>query len=360
MGPIKQLLAFALALALALETSFTLVAPSPVSASTPEPSPTVGLHWVRGKGSEGCADGANLARKVEEKLGSTRFTAPASASFVVEGSVSHSDAGYRAELRTFDADGSLLGSREVVSKRASCAELSEMVAVVLAIMLDPNGELQNRSVSAPAQSDPEGEASCEALDPAPLPLPCPVCTQPKVAEPAHKIRKDLSAFVRIAHGHVPDLGLGGGVALDLGFARAGGIRLEGIAFREQSFALNGEPKAGSRVRLLYASVGYCPLGGKHGPVQGTICAALAAGALQSRGFGFDVQRDSTSLLLDTSLTLRGSLRVLGALRIYAGAGVGTPLIRTQLEATRDDGTRQRLLEQKAFSLALDLGLGASF
>ncbi len=368
MGPLKQLLAFALA----VETSLTLTAIAQAQPS--ESGPSVGLHWVREQGSEDCFDGSTLAKRVEQRRGARLFSAPTDADVLVEGRVTRTQEGYRAELRTFEAGGALLGSRNVVSQRATCAELSETVAVVLAVMLDPEGGALQRATPSSsgedvATSNSTGDGAStgddastgDKIETEPAQCPSAENAQLAAASPQESaLQKEVSAFGRYAYGHVPTGSFGGGVALELRFRRLGGARFEAVTFAEQTFELSGQARAGSTVRVLFASAGYCPLWGEIGRFRASACASLAAGALQSRGFGFDVQRDHTTTLLDAGLSIRGAVRLFGPVGLSAGAGVTTPMLRTQLEATTQDGTHVTLLEQKAFSVAIDLGLGCAF
>jgi len=325
------------------------------------------LHWVRGADAQGCIDGRELSRRVEAKLHRPVFEAPRDAELIVEGAASRSGQGYRAELRTFDAQGTALGSREVLSERESCDELSETVAVVLAVMIDPAGALN------PPVSEPEGPAAPAMVpppvdEPPPLaPPPCPVVAAPEVppvtAPPrpaARRARPELSGFARVDLGHLPEPIVGGGLAFELRLPRWGGLRLEGSVFAERAVHQDGPPQAGVDVRVLYAGASYCPLWRERGRLRGTACAGVAAGALQGRGFGFDASHESTSPLLDGLVDLRGALRLWKGLGLYAGAGLSVPFTRTTLMATLADRSEVTLFHQPSLAGHLDLGLGTTF
>jgi hypothetical protein len=320
------------------------------------------LQWVREPGAEGCVDGAELARRVEAKLGRSVFEAARDANLIIEGRAERRAEGYRAELRTFEAataqdpgvgprPGAPLGSREVVSAQAGCEELSATVAVVLAVMIDPQGALGHVEPTPPPPPAP-------VIAPPPPPQP----VQPPAAAPdtSRRTRPELSAFARAAYGHLPRWLWGGGAALELGFRRWGGARFEGAAFADRRLDLSGVPGAGTHVRVLYAGASYCPLWGTRGRLRGAGCVGALAGALQSRGFGFDVSKQGLSPLIDAAFSLRAALRLVGPLGLYFGGLLSVPLARTDLHASDARGVQHTLAEQGPLAIALDLGLGTSF
>ncbi|MFT3927929.1 MAG: hypothetical protein QM778_35705 [Myxococcales bacterium] len=369
MEPTRTLLAFVLA----LETSLFAAPLSSASAEVPSapPPPRASLHWVRAPSAQDCIDGRELARRVESKLHRPVFEAPRDAQLIVEGSAVREGKTLRAELRTFDAQGKALGSREVVSERASCEELSETVAVVLAVMIDPAGALApppSGGVTEPAPTEPAPPKPSEASEPtpaavcpAPPPAPPPWEPTPNPKPAAHvPTRADVSAFIRADWGHLPKPLLGGGVALELRVGRWGGMRFEGSVFAERTVDADEPPDTGADVRVLYAGAAYCPLWGERGRVRTSGCAGLAAGAMQSQGFGFNKENQSVSPLVDATLDLRGAVRLWKALGFYWGAGLMVPLVRTTLQATLPDRTHVTVLEQPPLAGRIDLGLGARF
>jgi hypothetical protein len=327
----------------------------------PPASANVSLQWVRGAGAEACVDGRVLAERVETKLGRPVFAAAREAAWLVEGRVERTAAGFQATLRSYDDQGELLGSREVVSTQARCDELSETVAVVLAVMLDPEagGPLSERPApQAPQAAQPQAE-----------PAPCPTAPPAQVDSPAappepparQRTRFEVSAFGRGAYGHLPSLAGGAGVAFEAAFRRFGGARLEGVAFAEREVALEAVPGAGTRVRVLYAGAQYCPLWRDHARLRISACAGLSGGALQHRGFGLAPGRaDSLSPLLNATAGARVSLQLVRSLRLQVGTNLSVPLMRTLFEARLQDGTRAELFEQRAFAVELDVGLGSTF
>jgi hypothetical protein len=320
-------------------------------AQAPPSEPTATLQWVRGPGAEDCADARDVSARVENKLQRPAFGDLRAARLLVEGRAEKTAGGYRAELRTFDAQGKLLGSREVLSEEASCARLSETVAVVLAVMLDPEAAL-----AAPAAVDPTPPVK----DPAPVceapPPPAPPPPPPK-ARPA----RDVSAFTRMAYGHLPAAIWGLGAALELPFKRFGGARVEGVGFLQRELDLDANPQVGAHLRVLYAGLQYCPLFEPYGRTRFSLCSGAEGGVIQSRSVGLGARgRDSVSPLINATASARLAVRLAGTFSFYAGAGLSVPLTRTLFEAPLQGGQKAELFEQGALAGEVDLGLGSRF
>lgn len=95
------------------------------------------LSWVRLEGAESCVAPSALAAEVEQRLGRPVFRSPTEADLAVEGRAERGDGVWRAVLRLTDRSGAVLGDRTVESRAASCDELGHVVAVTLALMIDP-------------------------------------------------------------------------------------------------------------------------------------------------------------------------------------------------------------------------------
>jgi hypothetical protein len=81
------------------------------------------LSWVRGEGAETCIGTRALAEAVEKRLGRSVFVSAAKADISVEGMVERKDAPWRAIVTVADADGNILGTRELTSEEEACASL---------------------------------------------------------------------------------------------------------------------------------------------------------------------------------------------------------------------------------------------
>jgi hypothetical protein len=119
---------------------------------------TSSLSWVRLPGAERCATAPELARAVESRLAREVFVAPRHADLSVEGRVTPRDGGgYTATFAVATADGTVLGERTLDSADPDCHALTETVAFVVAVLIDPDAEagadLDSGSDSGSGDSD---------------------------------------------------------------------------------------------------------------------------------------------------------------------------------------------------------------
>lgn len=312
---------------------------SPAAAEPNDRRAGAALQWVRLPGTEDCLSGDLLARKVEAKLQREVFPAPSKASILIEGHVERVPEGYRAELRMSASDGKPLGSRELTSPQSSCAELSETVAVVLAVMIDPDATTRVE----PPQEEPK---------PAPEPKPEPQAT---LAD-----RQRLLGFARLAVGILPGSALGIGVAYEVAFERWGELRVEGVTYLEREDALPGDPNLKARLRIAHAGVAYCPLRLQLAQLRVAGCAGGELGGAYSEGSGFDPENHSTIALWGSgSASARLAVKLVAALELHLGASFVVPAAR-RYQGVDTDGVTRPLFEAEPVACSFDLGLGAHF
>jgi hypothetical protein len=343
-----------------LSCAFVLLLASVTRVSADELKRAATLQWVRMPGAEACSDGLALSRAVDAKLGRAVFTAPSAAMLVVEGRAERDGEAYRAVLSLVDEAGNELGSRELRSTQSDCKELSELVAVALAVMVDPDGAIAAAPVAArPTEAPQPAPRAAPAPEREPPKLPtCPAC--PIVAPPVRP-EADAAAFARVSLGQLPRPAIGAGLSFELAFPGWGGARLEAAGFRDQERELDALPGAGARLRMIYAGLGLCPLWASNKRMRFSGCAGAQAGVLQSRSFGLDTgARDSTDAIVTGEGAGHYSLRLGKGVALYAGASLLVPIVRPLYEARRADGTRDTLFEPKAIAGSFDLGIGSHF
>lgn len=310
---------------------------------TTQDGPTQGgasLQWVRLTGTEDCLSGDMLARRVEAKLGREVFPAPSKATMLVEGHVERVSDGYRAELRMSSSSGEPLGTRELSSPQSSCAELSETVVVVLAVMIDPDGATRS---PPPAVPKPEPE-----------PQP-----KPQVAEPAQRQR--LLGFVRLGVGLLPEAAVGFGVAYEVAFKRWGGLRAEGVAYLQQEEQLSGPDALGAKLRIAHAGLAYCPLWLELAQMRLAGCLGAELGAAYSQGVNFGPGNNESEIAPwgSGSASARLAVKLVSALELQLAASFVVPVARGY-QAVDTNGDTRQLFEPAPVAGTFDLGLGARF
>ncbi len=141
-------------------------------AGTASADPRWGLTW---KAADGCIQAAELAERVERKLGHPVFGAEPD--LRIDGYLTAADgspkgARWRSRLTLVDASGTVQGSREVTSADASCRAIDDSLVLVMAVMIDPKAALT--PFAAPTEPPPPPPPP----SPEPLPAGPPVDATP--------------------------------------------------------------------------------------------------------------------------------------------------------------------------------------
>jgi hypothetical protein len=301
------------------------------------------LHWVRLPGAEDCSGGDALSRAVEAKLRREVFPAPRNASVLIEGHVERVAGGYRAALQMRSSDGRLIGSRELSSQARDCDELSETIAVVLAVMIDPDtASLANASA------------------PPPPPEPQPDARHAQRVVGFARVALGLLRIERATGGSWPALG-GAGLAYERGLGRWGGLRVEAVGFvtdiDDIRFRSDQVTAGKARVTLAYAGLGYCPLWLTTGRLRSAACASSELGGIRAREKDAESREEGPGpdLWLSASLQARFALRVVGPLELHAGGGGSLVIMR----GGYGGGEPPAIGVNKAHG-SLDVGLGVRF
>lgn len=345
------LAALAGSLTFTAETRAQPAAPAPAAAAAAAPSPParggaaergpIALHWVRLPHTERCIAGDALARAVESKLRRSVFPAPRDATILIEGHVRKTEQGYAAELHMRDQSGEALGLRELASRDESCTELSDTLAVVLAVMIDPDAAKRPPSAQAAA-----GKEQPERL--------------PKTASADNHVL----AFGRVLLGLTKDEPLAGfGVAFERALGVAGGLRVEVALFAENSTRVAEiASDAVAVVRVTYAGLAYCPLWLNFTRTRLSGCAGLELGGVRGHGNEFpQLKRDRKGLWASASANVRLTIAIAGPLQAHVAGGLvgafGNPFGAEDAEKAF---VRVLPSNESRLGGVLDLGLGARF
>jgi hypothetical protein len=113
------------------------------------------------------------------------------------------------------------------------------------------------------------------------------------------------------------------------------------------------------VSLAYGGLALCPRWSS-GRYHLRACAGMLAGALDSRGVGFDTTSATEKLFLGVDAEARFAARIVGPLVFSAGLGVVVPIVRSQLLYTAADGTEQELFRASQLAGVGEIGLGVTF
>lgn len=312
-------------------------------------SRTSSLSWLRMPGADACIATQPLARAVEERLGREVFVSAAQADLSVEGRIEkRKGGGWHAVITMRDPSGTLLGTRELDRPDASCDAMSEPLALVIAVMIDPDAAM--RPKTTPAEAAP-------SLPPAPTPtVPPPAPSPPPKDEPAASPPRKLDPWRFEGGGHVqtivglaPQTAWGAGVN---GILYPPGVPLGFRGFTSLYLPTHTDVGA-ARVDfdMLLFGGSLCPT--IRGRVNLMGCIGGHVGILRPRpqgtaGAGLP---DDLLAIWNASAELRVSIPI--AAPIAAGAGVGgaLPILRPKYQGA---------YESSIVALTADVALGFFF
>jgi len=262
---------------------------------------TSSLSWVRMPGAEACASSAALARAVEERLARRVFVSAADADLAVEGRAERTPDGWRAVLSVTQADGTVLGERTLESADPECDALGRLVALTVALMIDP------LTAPEPVTEDPPETQVIVRTERVEVPVLVPAPATP----PPPRWRVEFDAAVLGAIGLLPTAALGGLTTVIVeppGFIP---IALEGalLPFSRAESALGH-----ADFLQVHAGLQLCPLAIREGGLALHGCLGADAGAVIV--IGGDVVLDERERLIGQAhAVVRGHWDVIGPLTL---------------------------------------------
>lgn len=291
---------------------------------------TSSLSWERGPGAEACADAEAIERKVEARLGRDVFVAAERAEVALRGRVERAaPTGFRAKLALAAHDGAPLGEREIASAEPTCDALGEQLALVIAVMIDPEGAL------AGPEARPE-PAATPSPEPAPTEAPSRPSAKPAaplpVAPPAAPRSARVEAGVAFGFGAQPGAGVGATVLAALQPRGFWETELSATLWRDAM--AEATASTGSRVSLVHGRLAVCPWVFGRGGLAGVGCAGFVVGAWSAEGVGFRVNEAATEVFIAVDVAARARARLAGPFFGELGLSLGAPLRRQRIRYRR--------------------------
>lgn len=354
----------ALALVALASCAVALAAPARTArAATPDDpkTRTSSLSWVRLPGAESCVATQTLARAVEERLGRAVFVSAAQADVSVEGRIEPArKGGWRAVVTLRDAKGALLGTREIARADKGCEAMNEPLALVIAVMIDPDAALATPGANAQPQPQP-------TPPPAPAPAPPPQIVYVPVPTPAppppprkHPWFFEGGAGVIGALGLLPSVAPG--VHVD-GMIEPPKVPITligfGAAFLDQTVA-DAASAGSASFATGYIGSGLCVLRVRAVHVHLFLCIEGHIGAITARPSGFPGASQEVKALVNSAGELRLSVPVVGPFSARAGASAVVPWLRDRWTYARADGTSVELFRVSPVVGQVDVGAGVIF
>jgi hypothetical protein len=312
-------------------------------------------------GSESCIATQALARSVEERLGRRVFVSAAEADVSVEGRVEKRGSGWHSVITIRDAKGALLGTRELDRPDGACSAMNDPLALVIAVMIDPEAKLSTASSPPPL---PPPAAAPVAPAPAPAPVPAPVYAAPPDADASPKTepwRFQGDAVGTITSGVAPAVDAGGSIAGTLFLPRGIpiGLRGYGSLFLPTTAEQDG---AKASFDLFYLGSAVCPTL-RRPAVTLMLCFGGHLGVLRSHPEtqGRNIE-DKTEVIWNAVSEGRITVPLFAPLALTGGLSAVLPLLRPTFGYTRSDAasTPATLHKVSSFAVAADAGIGFFF
>jgi hypothetical protein len=234
---------------------------------------------------------------------------------------------YELVLETFQGEQRFLRTM----KAASCGELTDAGALVLALAIDPT--LSERRTSAATAPAPSASATPNDSPPAPAratparprerrtPAPPPTPAPEPVPEPEHAARFLLGARAVLDFGSVADIAVGPGIGLAIQW-RAFEGSLDGVWLPARRTL--AAPGKGGDIALAAVALRGCyrPLSGVF---QALGCASFELGSLDGNGVGTVVRTHRSGLWAAPGALVGGRARLGSRLLVSLGAGAMVPI-----------------------------------
>ncbi len=326
-----------------------VASPAAADPSIGKAPPSAALSWVRAPGAEECPAGPVVGAEVERVLAGPTLAPIAQADLVIEGRVAPLATGFETTLTLTLRNGSVLGTRKLVSTESSCAAITREVALVIALMIDPEAAL--RPAPRPPPTPDPGLSPGAPSAPTPCPSPLPPAAFPDKPRPWS---------VHFAAGPVVGLGLlpdpGFGVRVRAAITPPGLFPLE-IGAELFTPVRAGSESQGVEIRFAQAFGRACPLAVSRGAWDFAGCAGVDLGSVRGAGFGFPVNRAAELLVVAAALGGRLGLHLGGVVVASAGADLAIPFLRGRFFYNAAGGEAREAFLTAPVAGTLDLAIG---
>lgn len=328
-------------------------------ASNLPPPRTSSLSWVRMAGAEECVATQQLARAVEDRLGRTVFVSAAEADVSVEGHVEpQPKGGWRAVITLRDGKGTLLGTRELATEKPSCDALREQLALVIAVMIDPDA-------SSRPKPTPSASASATATGTTPPVYIIQHDRAPAPEKPRGPVwRFDGGAGITTGVGLMPapyaGIHVGGIITPPFPLPAPWAVGLEGYGAVYLDTEASAERGASAVFSLISVGSSLCPVQLFGGWGSFSVCGGGQLGALRVRGKGFDAAREELYALVNLASGVRLSVFLLKPIVLRLALDSVLPLVRDRFSYIGQDGQEHELFRAWPLTISGAGGLGVQF
>jgi hypothetical protein len=277
-----------------------------VSAVCAEEKPTARLSYERDASAQSCPDEESMRQGVAARLGREPFKPQAERLLTIRLRATHP--GFGVAIAVHDAEGTVVGKRELQTKKNDCGELASAMQLAIAIAIDPLHQMPAPAPQPTAIAEPSPPPVEQPQPRAPSaqihgpPLPPPALPQPTT-------RDHVGVGLRVGASSEPSPTMG----LTVHYRRRTGSLSWGLEGRYDS-TNETEAKSGQIETSLWAASALLCL--HRGALEA--CALASAGNLQGRGVGFNEARSFSNPYGAAGARLARAFPVQGNFAIIVG------------------------------------------
>ena len=301
------------------------------------------LEWHRSEQAAECLDASALTTAIEAGLHRTVFVSTDQADLRISVNLDRPDEEqWSADIDLEDRNGKKLGHRELAIRARQCSAIDDSLALVVSLMVD----VTRASV----------RPQLETAKPSPL-IVSNSSDMEQAPSPANAWRKNLFLLASARVGQLPGLGRGVSVSGELGPPRGWMVVISASAWAPAQMSVD---TSGAKFLLGSAEASFCGATRSHSHGDLSLCIGQQFGLLDSRAFGFDVNRKETAMFYDLTFRARFTWWTTKAFGLHLGLGAGLPLVQNQFFGTRADGSTVSLMSRPLLVPLADFGVGLRF
>jgi hypothetical protein len=302
------------------------------------PAPHV-LRWTRAPGAEACTDSHALRARVAARLGRDVFIDDDQQAISIEGHVRPSERGWQVAISVRGPDAELIGQRELEEPSADCRELDDALALMIALIVDPDAAMR-----APAPPQPKAEP----------PPPPPPSLRPPIrapSPPSEPWRFTAAASFVVGASLLPGANAGAALHAAIDAPSLPPIVVRGSLWPSDQ-QRNGE--RGAQLWLVTGGLSICPRVWRF-----ALCGGVELGRMAGDGFGFDRSQHSASFVSYVTLEPNLVVPITPRIDLLASIGAWFPLVRPRF-VFEQNGQDIELYQPSLVALVTHLGLRLHF
>jgi hypothetical protein len=319
-----------------------------------EPEPAW-LAWSSSDPAGGCGDPSEFAAEVERRLGRAPALAAAELNLSI---VAHVDRllgpppHWSGEIRVHSRDGAPDGVRTIERPGDACQPLTETLALMAALVLQPGGRDAPAPPAAVENPPPPNRIQVDGREP----------TETVVAVEGDQISRrwtiSLAFGPKLAVGLLPGLGVAGEVAVALRHDGGGGLFVAASVSEEANDFIDAS--RGATLRRGAAEVAGCGPDLVWGSRALSLCGGAELAMLRAVGFGFDPSTTEERWSVGVTAHAQLRQRLVGPLYTAVGIELLVPLERDRIAYTDPNGDVQQIFTTWPVAGSGQILIGVSF